>query len=74
VLLILIRSPLLGLNETMLLLHISISSPVRGLRPFLGVFSLTDNVPKFTSFIDSPLDKVFFMVEKTASIISSAPR
>jgi hypothetical protein len=50
------------------------ASPVRGLRPFLGDFFLTDNVPKCTSLIDSPFNKVDFMVEKTVSIISSALR
>jgi hypothetical protein len=71
VLLIFIRKPLLGLKVTMLLLDISMVSPVRGLRPFLGDFFLTDNVPKCTSLIDSPFKSVDFMVEKTVSIISS---
>jgi hypothetical protein len=74
VLLIFIRNPLLGLKETMLLLDISMVSPVRGLRPFLGDFFLTDNVPKCTNLIDSPSMRVDFMVEKTVSIISSALR
>jgi hypothetical protein len=72
VLLIFIRNPLLGLKVTILLLEISMVSPVRGLRPFLGDFFLTDNVPKCTSLIDSPFKRVDFMVEKTVSIISSA--
>jgi hypothetical protein len=72
--LIFIRNPLLGLKVTMLLLDISMVSPVRGLRPFLGDFFLTANVPKCTSLIDSPFKSVDFMVEKTVSTISSALR
>jgi hypothetical protein len=72
--LIFIRNPLLGLKVTMLLLEISMVSPVLGLRPLLGDFFLTLNVPKCTSLIDSPFISVDFMVEKTVSIISSALR
>jgi hypothetical protein len=72
--LIFIRNPLLGLKLTMLLLQISMASPVRGLRPFLGVLFLTFNVPKWTSLIDSPFIRVYFMMEKTVSTISSALR
>jgi hypothetical protein len=58
----------------MLLLEISMASPVLGFRPLLGDFFLTDNVPKCTSLIDSPFNRADFMTEKTVSTISSALR
>lgn len=53
------RRSLLALNFATFFALIFISSPVKGLRPFLAALLLTENVPKPTNVNLSPLFKAF---------------
>ena len=68
------RNRLLGRNVTICLLVMIIEAPVLGLRPRRGDLSRTANAPNWTSFTDSPATRAFFIVAKTVSTISAAPR